>query len=112
MERILVSRSARGSSRAPPRAGLTGVGVAAFSRSRVCAQLVADAAHGDDVRRRRRIVFDLLPQPADVHVDRACAAVIVITPDMLEQEVAGEHAVWGGGQRLRTVEFRSGTGDR
>src|SRR3989442_5161040 len=60
-------------------------------------ELVADASHGDDVRRRGGIIFNLLPQPADVHVDGARAAVVVVSPDMLEEESAGEHPVWGAG---------------
>src|SRR5712692_5121988 len=45
-------------------------------------ELVAYAADGHDVRRGGRIVLDLLPQPADVHVHRAGAAVVVVSPDM------------------------------
>src|SRR2546425_11102846 len=53
-------------------------------------ELVADASHGDDVRRRGGVIFNLLPQPADVHVDGARAAGVVVSPDMLEEGGAGK----------------------
>src|SRR3989442_1617746 len=69
------------------------------------AELVADASHGDNVRRRAGIIFNLLPQPADVHVDGARAAVVVVSPDMLEEEVAGEHPVGVADQEPQQLEF-------
>src|SRR5947209_13354908 len=68
-------------------------------------ELVADASHGDDVCRRGGIIFNLLPQPADVHVDSARAAVVVVSPDMLEEEVAGKHPVGVADQEPQQLEF-------
>src|SRR2546425_11957588 len=68
-------------------------------------EFVADATHGDNVRRRGGIIFNLLPQPADVHVDGARATVVVVSPDMLEEEVAGEHPVGVGDQEPPQLEF-------
>src|SRR2546428_3719756 len=68
-------------------------------------ELVADATYGDDVRRRGGIIFKLLPQPADVHVDGARAAVVVVSPDMLEEEVAGKHPAGGADQEPPQPEF-------
>src|SRR2546427_7496341 len=68
-------------------------------------EFVADASHGDDVRRRGGIIFNLLPQPADVHVDGARAAVVVVSPDMLEEEVAGKHPVGVADPEPQQLEF-------
>src|SRR2546422_8537549 len=68
-------------------------------------KFVADATYGDDVRRRGGIIFNLLPQPADVHVDGARAAVVVVSPDMLEEEVAGKHPVGVADQEPQQLEF-------
>src|SRR3989442_3692290 len=68
-------------------------------------ELVADASHGDDVCRRGGIIFNLLPQPADVHVDGARAAVVVVSPDMLEEEVAGKHPVGVADQEAPQIQI-------
>src|SRR6266849_7912612 len=51
--------------------------------TRVRLKFVAHTTDGHDVSGRGRIIFDLLPQPADVHVHRARAAVVVVSPDVL-----------------------------
>src|SRR3989449_6964996 len=68
-------------------------------------ELVADAPHGDDVRRRGGIILNLLPQPADVHVDGSRTAVVVVSPDMLEEEVAGKHPVGVADQEPQQLKF-------
>src|SRR3989475_12087580 len=74
-------------------------------------ELVADASHGDDVRRRGGIIFNLLPQPADVHVDGARAAVVVVSPDMLEGGVAGKNPGGGADQEAPPLEILRRQGD-
>src|SRR6188768_1470894 len=44
----------------------------------------------DDELRMPRVGFDLLPQPGDVHVDRARGGHRVIAPDFVEELVARE----------------------
>ena len=56
------------------------------------AEAVADAAHGEDVRRLARVGLDLLAQVADVDVDRARLAVGRVAPDRLEQRLAAVDA--------------------
>ena len=61
-------------------------------------ELVAEAPHGDDVARVRRVVLDLGAQPTDVHVDETAVAEVVVAPDPLEQHLAAEHPAGAGGQ--------------
>ena len=53
--------------------------------------LVAGPAHGQDQRRRGRVGLDLRPQPPDGDVDQPRVAEVVVAPDAVEQQVAGEH---------------------
>ena len=49
---------------------------------------VADTADSLD---QRTVRAQLLPQRADMHIDRAGFAFIIIAPDILEQHIAREH---------------------
>src|SRR5512140_345723 len=51
---------------------------------------VAHTSHRHDTFRISRILFDLLAQPANVHIHRARIAGIVVTPDLLEQSFTTE----------------------
>ena len=52
-------------------------------------ELVAELLDGlDRVGEERQ----LLAQPADVHVDRARAAGVLVAPDVAEQQIARQHA--------------------
>ena len=49
---------------------------------------VADAAHGQQVPRLRRLLLDVAPQPDDEVVDGARVGVLVHAPDVLEHRLA------------------------
>ena len=63
-------------------------------------------AHVAD-RADQRLVLraELGPQPADVHVDRAGAAEVVVAPDLLEQLLAAEDAAGVLGEVLEELEL-------
>src|SRR4029077_12791839 len=67
---------------------------------------VADVAHGTD----QGFVFgaELGPQSPDVDVDRARAAEVVVTPDLLQQLGAGEDPAGMLGEELEQLEFLEG----
>ena len=73
-------------------------------------ELVADVADGAD----QRLVLDaeLGPQPADVDVDRAGAAEVVVAPDLLQQLRAGEDPARVLGQVLQQLELLVGEVER
>src|SRR5215813_3596836 len=54
-------------------------------------QHVADATHGLDEARRARVVFDLLPQVADVDFDDIRLTHEVVAPDAVEDGLPVEH---------------------
>src|SRR5688500_9945351 len=58
--------------------------------TRLAYELVAEAVHGENVLRMARVGLDLLAQPGDVDVDRARRGHGVVTPDFVQQLVAGE----------------------
>src|ERR1700761_72568 len=66
-------------------------------------ETVADVAHGAD----QRLVFgaELGPQPPDVHVHRAGAAEVVITPDLLQEVGPGKDPARVLGQELQQLEL-------
>lgn len=51
-------------------------------------ELVPEAVDREDVLRRFRIAFDLLPQARDVHVDGPRQRHLVVAPDVRQQRVA------------------------
>ena len=55
------------------------------------ARLVADTADGHHDLGVLRVVLDLGPQPLDVHVDQPGVGGVPVAPDLLEQDLAGEH---------------------
>src|SRR5664280_2779588 len=67
-----------------------------------------------DVYGDKRFVLgpELRAQPAHVHVDRPCAAVVVIAPDLLQQLGAGEHSARVLGQVLEQLELLEGQVER
>ena len=52
-----------------------------------------------------KIRFELLPQAQDVIVDRPGAGVIVVTPDLVEKIVSGNHPVRVRNKVLQNFEF-------
>src|SRR6201996_5093733 len=66
-------------------------------------ETVADVAHGTD----QRLVLgaELGPQPPDVHVHRAGAAEVVITPDLLQEVGPGKDPARVLGQELQQLEL-------
>src|ERR1022692_1019904 len=67
---------------------------------------VPDVADGSD----QQLVLDaeLGPQPADMHIDRAGAAEVVVAPYFLEQLRPGEHPGRVLGEELQQLEFLEG----
>src|SRR5437763_11161438 len=61
--------------------------------------LVAKSAYRDDGRRRHRRRVELHPQTADVHVDGAAAAGVLVAPHELREFISSEHLVRAAGQR-------------
>src|SRR5664280_2838109 len=79
-------------------------------RDRRYDELVSDVADRAD----ERFVLgpELRAQPAHVHVDRPCAAVVVIAPDLLQQLGAGKHPARVLGQVLEQLELLEGQVER
>src|SRR3984893_10257110 len=64
---------------------------------------VAGAAHRDDLEAQLPETAQLLPEPADVDVDRLAVPQVVVAPDLLEQDLAREdptRPAHPGGERL------------
>src|SRR3970040_1418865 len=73
---------------------------------------VADAADGEDEGRVCRVVFELLPEVADVDVDRLLVLVErLVVADQLEQLGAGVNASRARGDVAQDVELRGGRGE-
>ena len=72
------------------------------------ASLVTDATHGHDDLRPLRVLFDLGPQPLDMHVDQPGVGGVPVTPDLLEQHLAGEDLARLAGEGDEKVEFERG----
>ena len=52
-------------------------------------EAIADAAHGEQMARRRGIVFNIAPQANDEIVDGAGVSVLVQSPHFFENRFAG-----------------------
>ena len=52
---------------------------------------VADAAHRLDQARVRGVFLQFLAEPADMDIHGACVADVIVTPDVMQQLVAGEN---------------------
>src|SRR4051812_118098 len=73
--------------------------------------LVADAADGQHDLRLLGVALDLGPQALDVHVDQPGVRGVPIAPDLLQQQLAGEHLPGLAGQRDEQVELEGGERD-
>src|SRR6202451_1979692 len=71
-------------------------------------QLVAHAPHGENVLGHRGIHLDLGAQAADMHVDQASVAEVVVAPDPVEQLLTAQHLVGAGRQLAEQAEFCPG----
>src|SRR5437762_13244949 len=83
---------------------------------------VARAAHGDDLEAELAEAAELLAEPAYVDVDCLAVAQIVVAPDLLEEDLAGEDPTWSthkvgeqlpflrGQLQLRVVDHRPVSG--
>ena len=78
---------------------------AAERDARSAPQPVADAAHRLDQLRLVRVDLELLPQVADVDVDRPRLPVGVVAPQRLEQRLPAEDAARAGGERAQELEL-------
>src|SRR6478672_6198739 len=74
-------------------------------------RLVARSPHGLDQLRRRGIRLDLRPQPLDRDVDQARVAEIVVAPDPVEQDVAGQDLAGVPDELEQQVELGPGERD-
>ena len=74
-------------------------------------EAVADAADGLDGVADGRVVFELGAQVADVDVDGAGVAVVLVTPDALEQLVAREGAPGVRDEELQELVLLGRQGD-
>src|SRR3954447_12833601 len=75
-------------------------------------EAVPHAALRHDHLRIRRVVFELLTQVADVHVDRALVAVLGVSENVLEQLGAREDATRLPRERKQDLEFEERELDR
>src|SRR6266849_2496149 len=66
-------------------------------------QPVACTRFGDEVPRRPRVTFELLPQPRHVHVQRVRARPFGSPPDLVEQHAIGEQLVSVGAKQSQEV---------
>ena len=74
-------------------------------------QSVTEATDGDHVARVGGIDLDLGAQPADVDVDEAAVAEVVVLPDAVEQLLAAEHLAAVEGQLAEQPELGLGQVD-
>lgn len=59
-----------------------------------------------------RIHLDAFPQAADMGIDIATDHNLPGSPNMLEQFIAGEHAIWLGRQKMQKTKLESGEVNR
>src|SRR5215211_979318 len=82
-----------------------------FIGSLLVAEPVAHAADREQVLRPPRVALELLPQVADVDVDRPRVAVGGIAPDLLEQRLPGHHLTGCRAERGEDLELDVGQPD-
>src|SRR3990170_970620 len=87
--------------RGGPRGG--GWSSTTFRRLPLGGEAVADVAHGLDEDARARL--DLAAQTADVDVDGAGAAEVLVAPDTVEQRLAREHLAAVRHQKAQQLEL-------
>jgi len=75
-------------------------------------EAIAHLAHGQEVLGAAGIALDLLADAADVHVEQAAVALLVVAPDQVDQFVAGEDAAGMAGQGGEDVELGAREMDR
>src|SRR5271170_7596292 len=56
-------------------------------------ETIADAMNGQEVAWRARIRLQLLAQPHDVSIHRACVRIGFVSPHGIQNNVPGKHAV-------------------
>src|SRR5207237_1176342 len=69
---------------------------------------VPESAHRSQILRIVGFSFDSLTKPADVHVDRAWAHVMLLAPDLLEQLLAIVGSAGVSQKKLEQTEFGRG----
>src|SRR5450755_2138812 len=69
-------------------------------------RLIAHTANRHDDLRPLRVLLDLGPKALDVDVDQPGVRGVPVSPDLLEQDLAGEHLARLAGQRAQQVEFQ------
>src|SRR6478752_9025065 len=74
--------------------------------------LVAEAAHGDDVDRVRRVGLSLGSKALDVEVERLRVAHVVAAPDAVDELHAGQDATGVAEQHLEQLELLERQGHR
>src|SRR5215469_9757429 len=74
-------------------------------------EFVADAMNRQEVHRTSRQLFELLPQSQDVIVHRACCWIMLITPYLVKNLVAGENTLGMLNHKLQELEFLGSESD-
>src|SRR4051794_11859687 len=77
--------------RARRQALFTRTAAALRTSRRAHARLVADATHGPDDLGLLGVVLDLRAEPLHMDVDQPGVGGVPVPPDLLEQDLAGEH---------------------
>src|SRR6266508_5781247 len=72
-------------------------------RSRL--EAISEPTHGDDVTRVGRVGFDLGAQAADVDIDEAAVAEVVVLPHAVEQFFPAEHLAPVQGELAEQAEL-------
>src|SRR5262249_50621677 len=75
-------------------------------------ELITCTVNGPEVYRVSRILFQLLAQLEDMVIDRPGRGVMLISPDRIEQLLAGDHALRILQQILQDLELLGGQLDR
>src|SRR5262249_16192447 len=62
-------------------------------------------ANADDSLDAVAALVELLPEPADMHVERARVAIVAVSPNTIQQLLSGHHAIRASRQHGQQREF-------
>lgn len=71
-------------------------------------EAVTDSMDSDDVLRFRRVVLDFLTQPGDMIINRARDRSALVSPNFVEQLIAGDYFTAMPDQVVQDLKFASG----
>src|SRR5436190_1465483 len=78
------------------------------TRASLFLEAIPHATLGEDQLWARRVLFELLAEVANVHVDRPLVAVLRVAQHVLEQLGAGGHPAWLAREREQDLELEEG----